>query len=47
MRNCDECCGNCIFNRYHDGEFLCGNEDSEMYGIFTEYSNSCNEYEEK
>lgn len=44
---CEECCRSCKFNKYYNGEFLCGNEDSEMYGIYTEHNDSCDEYEEK
>lgn len=42
-----ECCGTCAFNRYKDGEFVCGNPDSEAYGLYTAYSDECEEYEEK
>lgn len=47
-----ECCGNCEFNkRSYDGncnaEFCCNNEESEMYGVPTMYSDWCEEYVEK
>ena len=42
-----ECCGTCAFNRYSDGEFVCGNSETEAYGCPTAYSDSCEEYEEK
>lgn len=35
------------FNWYSDGEFVCGNSESEAYGCPTAYSDSCEEYEEK
>lgn len=40
-------CGECAFNTYEDGEFVCGNEDSENYGLPTAYNDSCEEGEEK
>lgn len=47
-----EVCGECKFNkRSFDGhcnaEFCCSNEDSEYYGVPTDYSDSCEEFEEK
>ena len=45
----DKCCGTC---RHHqrdpwDDEWVCNNEDSECYGVNTEYRDSCDDYEEK
>ncbi len=47
-----EVCGTCKHNRrQRDGhcnaEFCCNNEDSEYYGVPTEYSDTCEEWEEK
>lgn len=47
-----EVCGTCDFNKfrqddYGNDEFYCGNPDSELYGIPTEYSDRCDEWEEK
>ena len=42
-----ECCGNCAYNRYQDGEFVFGNPESEAYGCATAYTDNCEEYEEK
>lgn len=47
-----EVCGTCKHNRrQRDGhcnaEFCCNNEDSEYCGVPTEYSDTCEEWEEK
>lgn len=38
-------CGKCIYHRYDDGEWVCNNPDSECYGCYTEYRDSCNDFE--
>lgn len=40
-------CGNCIFRKYIDGEWICDNEESENYGLETGYSDDCLDCEEK
>lgn len=44
----DECCGNC---KYHESQgydyFVCCNPDSEGYALETDYSDYCDEYENK
>lgn len=54
MNEKKECCGTCRFHRHHttdDGvrvyanEWICGNEDSDYYTDFTEYSDSCDSWE--
>lgn len=40
-----ECCGNCKFNKYGDGEFFCSNEESDVYGCETSYNESCEDFE--
>ena len=43
-----ERCGNCRFNhREKQDTFTCANEASEYYGSFTDYGDSCPEYEVK
>lgn len=42
----DDCCGNCNFCIPDgDGEWSCNNEDSENYGLPTEYKGICEEHE--
>ena len=38
-------CGICKWKRREDGEWTCGNEDSEMYSDYTAYSDTCAEWE--
>lgn len=42
----EDCCGTCQYNRY-DKEigFYCGNEDIYEYGLPTEYTDCCDDYE--
>lgn len=40
----EECCGNCGNKRYENGEWVCGCEASEMYGLDTSYGDSCEEW---
>ena len=44
----DQCCGTCAFNKpeYCD-VFVCDNEESDYYGLETEYNECCPDYEEK
>ena len=47
-----ECCGNCGYNkrsfdRYCNAEFCCSNEDSELYGVPTDYEDCCDGFAEK
>lgn len=43
----DERCSNCEYNEYKNKCFICGNHDSEMYGLETEYNFSCELWEER
>ena len=45
----DNVCGNCKYNEYNqDTElFVCDNEESEMYGLETDYDDTCIDYEER
>lgn len=50
MRNYIEdigCCGTCRFSQYYQGDFVCGCEESDNFGLETDYTESCSEYEEK
>lgn len=47
MGNKKQCCGACVFHKYFDGEWNCANEDSEAYGLSTDYNDYCEEYEER
>ena len=40
-------CGRCKWNRFYKGGFMCGNEDSEYSGCYTEYADSCDRWEER
>lgn len=42
-----EVCGTCGYNRYCDGDYSCGNKDSEYYGCSISYSDSCDEWEDR
>lgn len=40
-------CGNCVHNTYGNGDFLCGNENSDNYGCYIAYDDSCEDFEER
>lgn len=40
-------CGKCEYRRYIDGEWVCDNEESENYGLETEYYDGCIDEVEK
>ena len=44
-----EICGECKHNKrdYGNGDFVCGNVDSDYYGVPTMYDDTCNDFEEK
>ena len=43
----DECCGTCKYHRRDGSEWICNNEDSEMYACYTDYTDECGDYEER
>lgn len=46
----EDCCGRCRHHKHRDdvGEWICGNEDSEYYGIDTGYGDGpCPEFENR
>ena len=50
MKSCieeDENCGHCIHHRKNDGCWICTNPDSECYGCYTEYTDTCEEFDER
>ena len=40
----EEICGKCVYHKKSDGEWICGNEDSECYGCSTEFKDACSDY---
>ena len=44
----ESCCGNCKYNKFdkEDG-FYCNNEDIDEYGLPTQYTDCCDNFEEK
>ena len=44
----EEVCGTCKWNcRTSDGEYGCGNDESEMYGVSTFYDDTCDDWEKR
>ena len=44
----EQCCGTCKFHRTDDGgEWICVNDVSEYYTDYTEWGESCSDYEER
>lgn len=43
----NENCGHCLHHRKRDEEWICNNPDSECYGCYTEYEESCEDFEER
>ena len=43
----DENCGHCVHHRTVDGEWVCHNPESECYGCYTEYNETCDCFEER
>lgn len=37
-------CGNCIWHIHNGTDWICSCEDSEAYGLETEYTDTCEEY---
>lgn len=40
-------CGECAHHMYGAEGWTCDNEESEYYGLETEYNDSCVDYEER
>lgn len=40
-------CGMCKYAKYNNVDFVCENEESYMYGLETDYDESCIDYEQK
>ena len=45
MANNDEICGKCLHHRKECEEWICKNPESECYGCYTEYNDTCDEFE--
>lgn len=43
----DEICGYCLHHRKELEEWICKNPDSECYGCYTEYRDTCDEFEDR
>lgn len=45
----NECCGTCKWHRYENTSqgFVCVNEESDYCADWTDYKDSCEEWEEK
>lgn len=45
----ESCCGNCKFNKYdrQDKQFYCNNEAIYEYGLPTQYTDCCDDFERK
>ena len=45
----EKVCGTCKYHHFSDvtNEWICMNEESENYADYTEYGDSCEEWEEK
>lgn len=46
------CCGKCKYNKLEKEEgkptfWACNNPESEMYGVYTQYDDYCDEYQGK
>lgn len=42
-----ECCETCGYNKFDDGEFICGCEESDGYGCATGFDDGCNYWIDK
>lgn len=43
-----KCCGTCAYNKpQYQNVFTCDNEESDYYGLETEYNEYCMDYEEE
>lgn len=43
----DENCGHCQHHRKDDEEWICNNPDSECFGCYTEYKDTCEDFKER
>ena len=43
----EDICGQCKYHRNQNEEWICNNPESENYGDYTEYKDSCEEFEER
>lgn len=45
MKEWKECCGNCSYCQWQDGEWICTNEKSDGYACETSFDDYCEEWE--
>lgn len=45
--NKDECCGECRWHRSAGGNWVCANDCSENCGYPTEWTDKCDDFEER
>lgn len=43
----EEICGKCKYHRKENEEWVCTNQDSECWGCYTEYRDTCDCFEER
>ena len=43
----EQICGTCIYHHKIDDDWMCTNKDSECYADWTEYNDSCPDWEGK
>lgn len=43
----EEICGKCLHHRKEDEEWICKNPNSECWGCYTEYRDTCGDFEER
>ena len=43
----EEDCGTCCWHKKEGGGWVCNNPESELYADWTDYNDSCEEYEER
>ena len=47
MIEIENVCGNCKYHKWDGRAWICECPESEAIGYYTEYSDSCDEWEEK
>lgn len=47
MARNEHICGNCEHHLNKEGEWICANRDSDLYGLETGYEDSCLDFEER
>lgn len=42
-----KCCGYCEHHKENDGEWICDCEETDEYGLETDFEHSCDEFERR